>query len=73
MRVQSLGQEDPMEKEMATPVFLPGKSHGQRSRMGYSSWGRRVRHAFAPTHTPTFTLVFLGRGKYTHAYILSPE
>ena len=22
-----------------TPVFLPGKSHGQRSLVGYSSWG----------------------------------
>ena len=30
--VQSLGQEDPLEKEMApTPVFLPGKFYGQRS------------------------------------------
>ena len=28
-----------------TPIFLPGKSCGQRSRMGYSPWGRkRVRH-----------------------------
>ena len=28
-----------------TPVFLPGKSHGQRSQSGYSSWCRkRVRH-----------------------------
>ena len=26
------------------PVFLPGKSHGQRSLAGYSSWGCRVRH-----------------------------
>jgi len=25
-----------------TPIFLPGKSHGQRSLMGYSLWGRRV-------------------------------
>ena len=24
-----------------TPVFLPGKSHGQRSLAGYSSWGRK--------------------------------
>ena len=30
--VGSLGGEDPLEKEMAkTPVFLPGKSQGQRS------------------------------------------
>ena len=26
------------------PVFLPGEFHGQRSRAGYSPWGRRVRH-----------------------------
>ena len=39
MRVQSLGQEDPLEKEMATTsVFLPGKSHGQRS-WPTSPWG----------------------------------
>ena len=38
--VQSLGWEDPLEKEMATtPVFLPGKSHGQKSLVGYSLWG----------------------------------
>ena len=24
-----------------TPVFLPGKSHGQRSLVGYSLWGRK--------------------------------
>ena len=24
-----------------TPVFLPGKSHGQRSLTGYSSWGHK--------------------------------
>ena len=27
-----------------TPVFLPGKSRGQRSLAGYSLWGCRVRH-----------------------------
>ena len=32
-------------KWQPTPVFLPGKSHGQRSLVGYSPWGReRVRH-----------------------------
>ena len=41
-QVQSLGQEDPLEKEMATqPVFLPGKSHGQRTLVGYSLWGHK--------------------------------
>ena len=38
--VQSLSQEDPLEKEcQPTPVFLPGESHGQRSLEGYSPWG----------------------------------
>ena len=27
-----------------TPVFLPGKSHGQRSLVDYSLWDHRVRH-----------------------------
>ena len=40
--VQSLGQEDPLEKEMTThPVFLPGESHGQRCLLGYSPWGHK--------------------------------
>ena len=32
-----------------TPVFLPGESHGQRSLVGYSSWGLKdlVRHDLA--------------------------
>ena len=34
-QVQSLRQEDPLEKEMQpTPVFLHGKFHGQRSLEG---------------------------------------
>ena len=38
----SLGQEDPLEKGMATySIFLPGKSHGQRSLVGYSPWGHK--------------------------------
>ena len=28
-------------KWQPTPVFLPGKSHGQRSLVGYSPWGRK--------------------------------
>ena len=39
-QVRSLGQEDPLEKEMTTlPVILPGKSHGQRSLVGYRPYG----------------------------------
>ena len=39
-RVQSLGREDLLEKEMAThSSILAGKSHEQRSLEGYSPWG----------------------------------
>ena len=52
MWVQSLGQEDPLEKEMApTPVFLPGESYGHRSLVGYSPQGRRrVTHNLVTKH-----------------------
>ena len=37
--VRSLGQEDPLEKEMTTtPVLLPGEFHAQRSLAEYSPW-----------------------------------
>ena len=40
IQVQSLGQDDPLEKGLAThSVFLPGEFHGQRSLIGYSPWG----------------------------------
>ena len=35
-------------KWQPTPVFLPGKPHGQRSLVGYSPWGcQRVGHDLA--------------------------
>ena len=41
-QVQSLGREEPLEKEMAThSVFLPREFHGQRSLVGYSPWGHK--------------------------------
>ena len=44
-QVQSLGQEDPLEKGMAThSIFLPGEFHGQRSLAGSNPQGHRVRH-----------------------------
>ena len=41
-RVQSLGWEDPLEKEMEIhSSTIAWKSHGQRSLVGYSPWGRK--------------------------------
>ena len=48
--VQSLGREDPLEKEMVThSSILAWKSHGQRSLAGYSPWVARVRDDLATT------------------------
>ena len=46
MWVPFLGAEIPWRREwQPTPIFLPGKSHGQRSLVGYSPWSReRVRY-----------------------------
>ena len=48
--IRSLGREDPWRRKwQVTPVFLPGKTHGQSSLVDYSPWGyKRVRH-----HLPT--------------------
>ena len=35
-----LGREDALEEGMATHS-LPGESHGERSLVGYSPWGRK--------------------------------
>ena len=46
-QVRSLGQEDPLKKEMAThSIFLPGKSHGWRSLL-QSMGSQRVGHNLA--------------------------
>ena len=41
-RIKYLGIYLPKEtKWQSTPVFLPGKSHGWRSLVGYCPWGRK--------------------------------
>ena len=52
-RVQSQGQNLPWRRKwQPTPVFLPGKSHGERSLAGYSPWGRKkVRQNLATTNS----------------------
>ena len=51
-QIQSLGQDDALEKGMTTPlVFLPGEFHGQRSPCG-----SRVEHDWV---TNTFTLTWI--------------
>ena len=47
-RLQSLGQEDPLEKGMASHS-LPEKSHGLRSMLGCSPWRHQVGYDWATT------------------------
>ena len=63
-QVQSLGWEDPLEKEIATYssfLFLPEEFHGQRSLEDYSLWGRKESDTteqltHTHIHTPTQTV-----------------
>ena len=61
--VQSLGWEDPLRRKwQRTPVFLPGKSHGQRSLAGYSPWGRkRLRHDLVTKQQQQQTAVVMNK------------
>ena len=37
-------------KWQPTPVFLPGKFHGQQSLVGYSPWGHKETDTAEHTH-----------------------
>ena len=53
MWVQSLGQEDPLEKKMATHSIILGESHGQRSLMNYRPQDHRVESDRTSTQQPS--------------------
>ena len=62
--VRSLGQEDSLEKEMAThSSTLAWKFPGQRSLVGYSPWGRKesdtIERLHSLTHIPRKQLISL--------------
>ena len=78
--IWSLGQEDPLEKGMAThSSILAGEFHWQRSLAGYSPWGCKESDMTKRlTHTHTVALqccvAFCGIMKsisYMHTYIPS--
>ena len=47
-------------KWQPTPVLLPGKSHGWRSLVGYSPWGRKESDMTERLHFKLLILVFFG-------------
>ena len=68
---QSLGREDPLEKErQSTPVLLPGKSHGQRSLVGCSLWGCKLFLASSQYIQPPLLHV-LNLNEYTNGVLWS--
>ena len=77
MWVRSLGWEDPLERKwQPTPVFLPGKSHGQRSLAGYSPWGHKgldttVRLSSQSLSQPTTYNLHGKRSLLQISYVLS--
>ena len=66
MQFRSPGWADPLEEETATHAsILPGKSHGQRSLVGHSPWGRKesdTTEAAAHGHTPSSYHSSVGKG-----------
>ena len=61
---RSLGWEDPWSRKwQPTPVFLAGKSHGQRSLVGYSPWGHTELAITEQlkTHPPRSMRIELGK------------
>ena len=55
----------PGVRRQPTSILLPGESHEQRSLVGCSPWGRRVRQDWACTHTNTRVHVSLWYSVFT--------
>ena len=65
--VRSLGQEDPLKKEMAThSSTLAWKIHGWRSLVGYSPWGRKESDTTERLHS--LSLYETGRKEAGHSH-----
>ena len=59
-QVRSLGQEDPLEKGMAThSSILAGEFHGQRSLVGYSPWDHKELDITEQLSLHTHTYIYI--------------
>ena len=71
----SIENESPWRRKwQPTPVFLPGKFHGERSLVGYSSWGKKKkkkkkRENESPIALPWWGLNFLLPQIYQRCFI----
>ena len=55
-------------KWQSTPVFLPGKFHGQRILVGCSPWGHRIRHNWLTNSTAFEKCLMLGSDDQCYYY-----
>ena len=63
-QIQFLGQEDPLEEEMATHSgILACESHGQGSLAGYGPWGHKQSDMTERLDMSTNTSWILRKGK----------
>ena len=71
-RFRTLGLEDPLEKGNGNPLqyYCLEKSHGQRSLVGDSPWGRKELDTTEPLHFD-FSLSCIGEGNETHSSVLA--
>ena len=57
LRFSPLVRKIPQSRKwQPTPIFLPGKFHGQRSLAGYSPWGCRVKHDWVTKWARTYAI-----------------
>ena len=59
-----------MRKRPPTPIFLPGKFHGQRNLVGYSPWSHKELDTTEPlsAHTHKSEMYNIFSYKYTYKY-----
>ena len=70
MNVQSLGQEDPLEKEMATHSTIVWKTHEQKSLAGYSPRGCKESDIVRQTNTVTIFYYFFTSSMFYTVFII---
>ena len=56
-------------KWQRTPVFLPGKSHGQRSLLGYSPWGQKSLTWLSDLTTTAALVIKLSKTRMRQFYL----
>ena len=56
-------------KWQPTPIFLPGKSHGQRSLVGYSPWGWKESDTTEQLSFPFHVLAFVNSGVHVSSSV----